>query len=210
MINRLIITALLATISLYAADIKGKVVGVADGDTITVLNTAKKQYKIRLLGIDAPESKQDFGTKSKQYLSSLVFGKEVTVKSTGTDRYKRHLGTVFIGNININLEMVKKGLAWHYKYYSDDKELANAELQARASKVGLWSHTSQIAPWDYRKGVRADSKAQTDNQKEESTGLYWITNSSSKRHNSKCRWFKNSKGRLGKKSEGIACKICGG
>lgn len=138
--------------------ITGKVVAVADGDTITVLDSNKKQWKIRLEGIDAPEAKQDFGEKSRQNLAALVFGKTVQVITGKTDKYGRTLGKVIFDGRDINLEQIKAGLAWHYKVYekeqsADDRKLyADAELQARDINAGLWAQAKFIAPWDFRSG----------------------------------------------------------
>lgn len=138
--------------------ITGKVVRVADGDTITVLDKDNHQNKIRFEGIDAPESKQDFGQKSKENLSNWVFGKEVTVITSKIDKYKRHVGKVMLGDIDINLEQIKAGLAWHYKKYadeqieSDQKLYAEEELKAQNAKIGLWAQPNATAPWDWRSG----------------------------------------------------------
>ena len=118
----ILLLALTATV--HADEIRGKVVSIADGDTITVLDAEKVQHKIRLEGIDAPEKGQAFGTKSKEKLSELVGEKEVAVRWEKKDRYGRILGDVHLGDHHINLEMVHEGLAWHYKQYSKSKELA--------------------------------------------------------------------------------------
>src|SRR5436190_1872706 len=102
-------------------------------------------------GIDAPETGQAFGTKSKEKMSELVGGKEVVVMWTKKDRYGRILGDIHIGDGHINLEMVQDGLAWHYKQYSKSKELADAEIAARRAKKGLWADTMPVPPWEYRK-----------------------------------------------------------
>jgi endonuclease YncB( thermonuclease family) len=128
----------------------GKTVGVSDGDTVTVLDSSNTQHKIRLEAVDAPESHQPFGTKSKQALSSKVFGKTVRVEWTEKDKYRRTLGHIFIDDRWINREMIAEGWAWHYKQYSDDEDLAKLELTARAKKVGLWADKNAIAPWDWR------------------------------------------------------------
>lgn len=102
---------LFLTLSLSAETLTGKVVKVADGDTITVLDSNNTQHRIRLLPIDASESKQAFGQKSKAHLSSLCFGKQVKVEWTKKDRYKRILGVVYVAQVNCNEEMLKaKGL----------------------------------------------------------------------------------------------------
>ena len=128
---------------------------VADGDTLTVLGAANNQHKIRLQGIDAPESKQAFGQKSKRRLSDYVFGKDVTVKWKSKDKYGRMLGTVFVDGKDINLEMLKAGMAWHYKKYDSTPAYAQAESEARAAKRGLWQDKKPIEPEAFRKAKHA-------------------------------------------------------
>ena len=141
---------LLAFTSVILADeLRGKVVSIADGDTITVLDADKKQHKVRLTGIDAPEKKQAFGAKSKARLGELVAGKDVVVEWKDKDTYGRTLGKVRQGSLDVNLQMVKDGLAWHYKKYSKSAELSGAE--AKAGKKGLWADPSPMPPWDFRK-----------------------------------------------------------
>jgi endonuclease YncB( thermonuclease family) len=139
-----------------AETVAGKVVGVADGDTVTVLDAVKVQHKIRLAGIDAPEKAQPFGQRSKENLSQLVFGKNVTVETGKIDRYGRTVGKVLIGGVDANLEQVRAGFAWHYKKYereqsAEDRTVyARAEIDARGKRAGLWRDLSQVAPWDWR------------------------------------------------------------
>ena len=134
----------------------GRVVEVADGDTLTVLDAQKKQHKIRLLGIDAPEKAQPFGQKSKESLSALAFQKQVQVRSSKQDRYGRTVGQVFVGNMDVCLEQVKLGMAWHYKTYQreqspEDRVLYDrAESQAREQRVGLWQDPSPVEPSVFR------------------------------------------------------------
>ena len=149
---------LVITASLHADEIRGKVVSIADGDTITVLDADKVQHKIRLQGIDAPEKKQAFGTKSKERMSEKVGGEEVVVQWKAKDRYGRIIGEVMIGSRHINLEMVQDGMAWHYKQYSKSKELAEAEDLARKEKKGLWVDKEPVPPWEFRKTEREKSK----------------------------------------------------
>lgn len=129
---------------------EGKVIGVKDGDTIEVFYNGQGQT-IRLLDIDCPEKKQASGQKAKQFTSDFCFGKNVRVESNGTDRYGRVLGTVYVDGQNLNKALVKAGLAWHFKRYSKDQEYAELENEARSKKVGLWSESNPIAPWDFRK-----------------------------------------------------------
>ena len=138
------------------ADITGHVVGVSDGDTITVLDADKVQHKIRLTGIDAPEKKQAFGNRSKQGLSDMLFNKIVTVETDKRDRYGRELGKVLAGSKDVNLEQVRTGMAWHYKAYertqsaADRQAYADAENEAKDAKRGLWVDADPIPPWEWR------------------------------------------------------------
>ena len=116
--------------------IEGKVVGVADGDTITILTDAKVQIKIRLYGIDCPEKGQDFGTKAKKFTSDFCFGKKVRVKNKGTDRYKRMLGIVYVNSGNLNEELLINVLAWQYKY-NKLKHYTELEQEARNKKLNM-------------------------------------------------------------------------
>ena len=143
-----------------SSDLVGRVVKVADGDTITVLDASKTQHKIRLQGIDAPEKGQAFGKVSRQYLAGMVAGREVRVAWQKKDRYQRILGTVFVDGKEANLEMLKAGLAWHYKKYDSTPAYAQAESEARAAKRGLWQDKSPIEPESFRKAKRAGKGAQ--------------------------------------------------
>ena len=135
-------------------DIQGKVVKVADGDTITILDSENKQIKIRLYGIDAPEKAQDFGKISRNYLAELVVGKTIDVIVINIDRYSRSVGRIKIDDKEVAEDMLKAGLAWVYTYYCKIpkceywKEL---ETQAKAAKVGLWSNPTAQEPWKWRK-----------------------------------------------------------
>ena len=123
----------------------GKVVQVVDGDTISVLDLNKQEQQVRLLGIDAPERGQPFSKVSKQNLSELVFGKQVTVQCYGKDRNSRTIGKVVVNGIDASLEQVRAGLAWFYRKYAsslsvaDRKKYGAAESEARSARRGLWS-----------------------------------------------------------------------
>jgi len=135
----------------------GKVIAVADGDTITVLDGQHAQHKIRLMGIDSPEKNQPFGQAAKQSLSDLVYGRSVSVEWQKLDRYKRIVGKVMVNGQDANLVQIRRGLAWHYKKYEREQEAlervsySDAEIEARMSNRGLWSGPSPIPPWDWRK-----------------------------------------------------------
>ena len=148
--------------------LSGKVVKIADGDTLTLLDRSKQQHKVRLIGIDAPERKQPFGTVSRQNLAHLVFGKTVAVEWHKQDRYQRVLGKVLLDGQDINLKQIKAGLAWHYKRYDKDQGLADQRLYAEAQKaaslngIGLWRDPAPVAPWDFRRNKAAPSVADAD------------------------------------------------
>lgn len=157
-IRFLLLAATLLIANPSSADILlGRVVGIADGDTVTVLDSSKVQFKIRLMGIDAPEKKQAFGNKSKQSLSALVFNKQVSVQYSKQDRYGRTVGKIIVNGIDANLEQVKAGMAWHYKQYQNEQSeedralYAQAEVQARMEKRGLWFDAEPTPPWEWRK-----------------------------------------------------------
>lgn len=141
----------------YPFTLTGEVVGVTDGDTIRLLQ-GKQQYKIRLNGIDAPELKQAYGKKSKEYLAALVFGKQVDVIVRETDRYGRYVGDLRIAGKSASEELVAVGLAWQYTYYSKDQTLAALEKAARAKRLGLWADPSPVPPWEFRHKKKAKSK----------------------------------------------------
>lgn len=136
----------------FIKDLYGRVVKVADGDTITILTEGNIQEKIRMSGIDCPEKSQAFGSQAKTFTSDRCFGEYVRVRYDSKDRYGRTLGIVFLPDgKNLNRELLKAGLAWHYKQYDNDPELAKLETDARVARRGLWSDPHPIAPWDYRK-----------------------------------------------------------
>jgi endonuclease YncB( thermonuclease family) len=143
----LIVLVLAIPTSVVAATtLTGKVVGIADGDTLTLL-VDKTQVRVRLEGIDTPEWAQPFGRKAGQALAKIVFGKVVQVNDLGKDRYGRTLGIVRLDRRNVNLELVREGWAWWYrKYAPKNKELAAAEAAARKAKRGLWADAKPIPP----------------------------------------------------------------
>ncbi len=158
-INRLLLPLLLPllllfTLSAQAETLEGKVVKIADGDTLTLLTSANKQIKIRLAGIDTPEKKQPFGKRAKQALANLAFQKQALVEVETKDRYGRTVGTVFVGSQNLNAELVRQGMAWVYREYTSDKRLYALESEAKQSKRGLWLQENPISPWEWRRGRR--------------------------------------------------------
>ena len=145
---------LIFNLSAQAEIIEGLVVKIADGDTLTLLTGSNEKIKVRLAGIDTPERKQPFGSEAKQALSKLVFQKKALIEVETKDRYGRTVGIVFVDGQNINYELVKQGMAWVYRKYTNDEILYELEAQAKTKKTGLWADAKSIAPWSWRKGVR--------------------------------------------------------
>jgi endonuclease YncB( thermonuclease family) len=137
--------------------ISGTVVGVHDGDTLTVLTPEKTEIKVRLEGIDAPESKQPFGSASKASLSAMTFGRQVRLECGKTDRFRRKVCRVFQGTTDVNREQLKRGMAWHFNKYADEQPAGErqaddeAETNARARSLGVFSQPNPQAPWDFRR-----------------------------------------------------------
>lgn len=158
-LTRWIVLALLIGLQWVAhADVLlGRVVGVSDGDTISVLDENKQRHVIRLMGIDAPEKAQAFGHKAKQSLSELVFDRYVSITWFKRDRYGRTVGQVRVDNTDLCLEQIKRGFAWHYKQYEreqseeDRSRYADAEKEARNARIGLWVDDKPTEPSIFRK-----------------------------------------------------------
>jgi endonuclease YncB( thermonuclease family) len=148
---------LLFALQCQAELVDGRIVAVYDGDTVTLLDRNKKQHRIRLAGIDAPEKSQPFGQRSRQSLADQVFSQDVTVETSKTDKYGRQVGKILVGGVDVNLEQVKRGLAWHYKAYAreqhriDRQAYAAAEATARAVQIGLWREKEVVPPWEFRR-----------------------------------------------------------
>ncbi len=165
---------LLQTLPAAAAALEGRVVYVADGDTLTVLDDQHQQHKVRLAGIDAPERGQAFGKRAATELASLTKNKRVIVDWTKTDRYRRIVGVVWVApddcnickpTLDVGLALIGDGLAWHYRAYqrdqsSDDRrDYRQAEADARARLAGLWTDNTPTAPWDWRRARKDNSAA---------------------------------------------------
>ena len=151
-----LLLALCLATCVQAADLRGMVVAVSDGDTVTVLNAERHQYQVRLAGIDAPEKAQAFGQASKISLSDQIFEREVAVTWDKRDRYGRIIGKISVDHRDVCLEQIRRGMAWHYKQYARDQApddrgaYAEAEVAARAAGVGLWRDVAPIPPWEWR------------------------------------------------------------
>lgn len=148
--------ALLTCLGHAHADVlEGKVVGVTDGDTVTVL-VDRREVKVRVAGIDAPEKKQAFGQRSKEHLSDCAFGKAVSVQWSKTDRYGRTIGKILADGVDCGLRQIQDGMAWHYKAYAKEQSATDraayseAESQAVTHRSGLWSDQNPTPPWEFR------------------------------------------------------------
>ncbi len=137
------------------AALTGVVVGVSDGDTLTVLDGANRQHRIRLAAIDAPEKTQAFGARSSQSLSQLCYGKQAKVFDTTEDRYGRTVGTVICDGVDANSAQVERGMAWVYRQYAPrNSPLYRLESRARDERIGLWRDAKPIEPWLFRRASR--------------------------------------------------------
>ena len=151
-----LVLLILVQLVAHADVLPGHVVAVSDGDTITVLDANKQRHVIRLMGIDAPEKAQPYGQKAKESMSDLVFNKEVTVIWYKRDRYGRTVGQVYVGDTDVCLEQIKRGLAWHYKDYEREQSVedrtryALAETEARIARLGLWIDVHPKEPSNFR------------------------------------------------------------
>lgn len=136
---------------------EAQVVGVADGDTVTVLDAEQHQVRIRVAGIDAPEKKQPFGNRARQAMTDFCFRERVDVDGEKHDRYRRLVAKVRCRDKDAGLEMIRQGLAWHYKAYekeqspADRAAYAEAEEAARSAGIGLWRDPEPAAPWEWRR-----------------------------------------------------------
>lgn len=161
MVRYLVLVGLLLQAGqILAETIQGRVVGVSDGDTVTVLDSTKTQHKIRLAGIDAPESKQAFGQASKKHLSDLVFGRDAILDCGKTDKYRREVCIVMVDGQDANMAQVTSGMAWWYRKYQKEQTAQQrgayeaAEATAKAGRLGLWSGPNPVPPWDWRHAKR--------------------------------------------------------
>ena len=150
-----------------AERLTGRIIHVADGDTVTLLTGQNQSVRIRLSGIDAPEKRQPFGTRAREKMAFCAKGKTAVVDTHKKDRYGRQVGTVTVAGTDCGLELLKSGLAWYYAAYEKELPAAkrlpyrNAESAARRQKRGLWQDKSPQAPWDWRKAQRQPAAHRT-------------------------------------------------
>jgi endonuclease YncB( thermonuclease family) len=158
-LSRLLPFAFLLLLSLAAGAVErvGTVVGIADGDTLTLLDESRTLHRIRIDGIDAPERSQPYGQRARQSLADLAHGRSARAECPKSDRYGRIVCRVTVDGVDVGLEQLRRGLAWHYVKYAHEQsplarsEYARAQEQARATRAGLWHFDTPTAPWDYRK-----------------------------------------------------------
>jgi len=148
----ILLFVLQCTCILAVAQLSGKVVSITDGDTVIVLDSLNMQHRIRLAGVDCPEKSQDFGQVARNFTAQFCYQKNVKVIIQSTDRYGREIGTLIVNKTDsLNAELLKSGLAWHYKQYDHTPAFARYENKARQAKRGLWKDQNPIAPWNFRK-----------------------------------------------------------
>lgn len=146
--------------SAHAERLAGRVVGIQDGDTLTLLDANRRELRIRLAGIDAPEARQRYGQASRRALSAEAFGKEATANCPKTDKYGRKVCVVTVGGRDVGLALLEAGAAWHFKAFAqeqtawDRQRYARAEEDARRRRAGLWEDPEAVPPWEWRRGVR--------------------------------------------------------
>lgn len=150
--------------SASAQTVSGRVVGITDGDTFTLLTTDNEQLKIRVAEIDAPERDQPYGNRSRQELSQLIFSKDVYLDIQVIDRYGRLIGRPMVGGKDMTAEMIRIGAAWVYRTYSDDKALYDLERSAKAAKAGLWGlpEYDRVPPWEWRHRGRPSPRSNSE------------------------------------------------
>jgi micrococcal nuclease len=152
-----ILAAALAFCTAHAQAEQYRVVGIMDGDTVKVLSSDRQQIKCRLSGIDAPESNQAFGQRSKQSLSDMIFQKQVEITVVDQDRYGRSVCLIILNGVDINKVQIQRGMAWHYVQYSRDASYAQAEASAQQQRLGLWADSNPTPPWIFRHSNKAVS-----------------------------------------------------
>lgn len=160
-----VFSALLYSQQIAPNVIQGEVVGITDGDTLTILMD-RKQYKIRLAEIDTPERGQPYASRAQQALSELAFGKVIIADVQDVDRYGRYVARLYVDDLDINAELVKRGAAWVYRDYSTDDSFYDHENTARDNNLGLWGmpESQRVPPWDWRRGVRRAETPQIDTE----------------------------------------------
>lgn len=217
--NRILTTLILLVAFLVTScrdsddTVTGLCVRVSDGDTVTLQMPDGTMERIRLRGIDAPENGQDFGKVSERELRGLIHEKEVRLVSDGRDRYDRIIGKLYLGDLYVNLEMVRRGCAWYYPHYTpNEPDLQAAQDDAKSAGRGLWVQRSPLPPWEWRKmnRERRSQQQEATASKAASQGLFWVSKAG-KVHNPGCKYYgASNSGTYTDKPHGVNCKACGG
>ncbi|MBK1895802.1 thermonuclease family protein [Chryseobacterium sp. YIM B02567] len=154
-LRKILLIMLVGVSNLILSQTNAKVIGIKDGDTILVLDENNNQTTLRLAEVDCPEKGQPFGKNAKQFTSDLVYGKQITYYKTSSDRYRRIIAKVYFDNDQyLSEEIIKKGFGWWYYQYSNNQNLGILESKARSRKLGLWSGSQTVSPWEWRKAKR--------------------------------------------------------
>ena len=159
MLRSLFVILALLSVTAHAETVSGRVVGITDGDTLTLLDGSNQQHKIRLAGIDAPEKAQDFGQKAKTSLSAMAFNQKASADCRKRDRYRREICVVSVGGKDVGLVQIRAGMAWWYRQYAKEQtaqeraDYEQAEFKAKIHRFGLWSSKNPTPPWDWRHGL---------------------------------------------------------
>ncbi|MDR1520727.1 MAG: thermonuclease family protein [Planctomycetota bacterium] len=183
----LFLLTLLGAVAAAAGEWSGFCVGISDGDTITVLKDDRERVKVRLYGIDCPESSQDYGTRARQMAGNLAYQKIVAITPIDTDRYGRTVGLVVADGVLVNRALVESGMAWVYSQYcrvAECEEWRNLEEAARKARRGLWEQPSPVPPWEWRRGRRAAAPQETPR-----SVSYHGNTSNRIFHREECRFF---------------------
>ena len=183
--HSLMVVILLLTTPVYAEQLAGLVVSIANGDTITLRDGNRQQHKIHLAGIAAPDVLQSFGQKSKAHLAALVFNREAVAECGKFDQYRRLICKVRINGVDVNLEQVKAGMAWHYTQVAkeqtpqDREDYEVAEFNAKLRRQGLWADKNPVPPWEWRKSSKREfgvaDGARTHDNRNHNPGLYQLS-----------------------------------
>ncbi|MFA7692846.1 MAG: thermonuclease family protein [Candidatus Hydrogenedentales bacterium] len=203
---------------LNANEFKGRVVGVADGDTISVLRDGKA-VRIRLWGIDTPEKKQAYGTRAKQFTSDACFQKVVLIRIRDIDRYQRLVAEVVLPDgRQLNRELIRAGLAWWYEHYArNEEEFKSLQAQAQAQKLGLWKDKNPVAPWDFRRLPKKTDAAPNKVEPPppsplDGTTTVYVTKTGTRYHRKDCKTLKGGSTAVSlkeAKSRGLSpCQRC--
>ncbi len=192
LLSTLLFYILLLPLISFSHTITGKVISVADGDTITILTQQHEQIIVRLAAIDTPEKSQAFGEKAKRFISSMVAGKNVSIEPETIDKYGRTVAMVYINSSNLNEQIVKQGFGWVYRKYCKEAfcdDWLELEKKARNSQIGLWGDKNPVPPWDWRHEQRTGGNSGIKSSVVGGTGIYHGNVNSHVFHGCNCQHY---------------------